>query len=58
MGKKKRVSIERAVNMVIREYNKAKDSKFVQKPISYALHETWKHFDAIEEKRSNNEHSD
>lgn len=55
MTKKKRVSIERAVNTVLRKYNKAKDLEYVQKPISYALYETWKHFDVIEEKRSNNE---
>ena len=45
------ISIERAVNTVIQNYKKAKDLKFVRKPISYALYQTWKHYDAIEKER-------
>ena len=36
-----------AMVMLYEEY-KAANSKHIRKPVSYALYQTWKHFDRIE----------
>lgn len=43
--------IGRAVMFLIEAYGIYKDSKYVQKPISYALYQTWQEWDKKEKPR-------
>jgi hypothetical protein len=43
--------IGKAVKDLIEEYGIAKENKYVQKPISYALYNTWKSWDKREKPR-------
>ena len=47
--KSKLSEIGKAVMNLIEEYNIAKESSYVRKPISYALYQTWKKWDKKEE---------
>lgn len=40
-----------AIKRFIENYNKAKNLKWVQKPVSYALYHTWKWADTYEKPR-------
>lgn len=51
----KRLTLGGAINEVISEYEKAKDKEFINKPLSYALYQTWKHVNAIEKPRKHKE---
>jgi hypothetical protein len=42
---------ERAIELFKVEYEKAKKLDYVQKPISYALYQTWKKVDKKERKK-------
>ena len=39
----------KAVMNLVEEYGIAKESSYVRKPISYALYQTWKKWDKMEE---------
>lgn len=39
-------------NYLEKQYDTALSLRFINKPISYALYQTWKHFDSIEENRN------
>lgn len=43
--------IGKAVMNLIEEYDIAKDSGYVRKPISYALYQTWRRWDEKEKPR-------
>lgn len=43
------------ISRLTKEYEKAKELKFVRKPISYALYNTWKWSDRYEKARPVNE---
>jgi hypothetical protein len=43
--------IGKAVMNLIEEYGITKDSGYVQKPISYALYQTWRKWDKVEKPR-------
>ena len=45
-------SISNAVKYLLQMHEQASRSKFVNKPISYALHKTWWYFDSIEQSRN------
>ena len=45
------MTLGKVVDYFISEYNKAIDSAWVQKPISYALYQTWKWLDEKEKPR-------
>ena len=45
------MTIEAAVEMLRSEYDKAVKSEFVNKPVAYALYQTWKAVDAKEKSR-------
>ena len=47
--------IGKAVMNLIEEYGIAKDSGYIRKPISYALYQTWKVWDAKEKARKSEE---
>ena len=36
------MTLKRAIKMLEREYEKAKDNKAIYNPLSYALYEVWK----------------
>lgn len=42
------MTIGKVIGKVIDEWEKAKDSEYVKKPLTYALFETWKWADAYE----------
>lgn len=46
------VSIEEAVEILMRTYKAAKKDKHILKPVSYALYQTWKAIDQLEKNRS------
>lgn len=53
-----RLTIEKAIDVLKDYYKKALRSDFVEKPISSALYQTWRKFNAIEKdrhKEANNE---
>ena len=39
------------INMLSEEYEKAKEISYVNKPLAYALYQTWKRYDSREVKR-------
>ena len=43
--------IGRAIMILLDEYANAKETDYVVKPISYALYQTWRLFDATENER-------
>lgn len=45
------MSIGKAIKMVIDEYMRVKDYKNIEKPISWALYQTWKIVDSKEKRR-------
>lgn len=45
----------KAVMNLIEEYGIAKDSGYVQKPISYALYQTWRKWDKEEKPKAESE---
>lgn len=49
-----------AIVYLYEEYKKAKEHEWVNKPVSFALYQTWKTFDHIEKSRNgeNNEYKD
>ena len=46
------MTIGKVVDYFIREYNMAMDNNYVEKPISYALYQTWKWLDEKEKPRN------
>ena len=42
----------KVINYLEKQYDTALSLGFINKPISYALYQTWKHFDEIEENRN------
>lgn len=44
----KLTNIGRAIMTLLEEYSAAKDNDYVNKPISYALYQTWEIWDAKE----------
>ena len=56
MSKSKISPIGEALLAVINEYEIAKESEYVQKPISYALYHVWKQWDEKEKPRKKVEH--
>lgn len=46
-----RCDIGKVIVCLYENYKKAEKSKIVKKPVSYALYETWKYVDSIEEER-------
>ncbi len=51
------MSIGKAIKMVIDEYMRVKDYENIEKPISWALYQTWKIVDSKEKRRRANEHN-
>lgn len=45
------ITTDKAVDYFRKQYEKALNSTFVERPISLALYQTWRHFDAIEPPR-------
>ena len=45
------MSIGKAIKMVIDEYMRVKDYENIEKPISWALYQTWKIVDSKEKRR-------
>lgn len=43
---------QKAIKMLAEEYHKAQAASWVQKPMSYALYQVWKYFDAYEKPRT------
>lgn len=43
------MKIEKALALVVGEYNQCKDNPMIRKPVSYALYRAWKWCDANEE---------
>lgn len=41
----------KAIMYLISEYDKAKETDYINKPISYALYQTWKAWDSKEKER-------
>ena len=39
---------QKAIKMLAEEYRKAQAAAYVHKPMSYALYQVWKYFDAYE----------
>lgn len=39
------MTLDQAIEMLRRIYNKAKDASFVRNPLAYALYQTWKAVD-------------
>ena len=39
------MTLEKAIELLKEEYEKAKNQPFVQKPLAYALYHTWKKVD-------------
>lgn len=52
MADKRKCDIGDAMVLLYEEYKRAKEIEWVNKPISYALYHTWKHFDCIEKSRN------
>ena len=52
---KEKKRIGDAMILLYEEYKKAKNMKHVQKPISYALYQTWQFYDRIEKKKKDPE---
>ena len=44
------MTLKKALAMVDREYEKAKENDYVKKPLAYALYKMWRLVDAEEEK--------
>lgn len=53
MGKSKITPIGQAIVDLINNYEIAKESGYVRKPISYALYHTWQMWDKKEKDRTN-----
>lgn len=47
----RKATIDNAMRLFLEQYAEAKRNKFVKKPISYALYQTWIYFDSIERER-------
>lgn len=47
----KDLTLDEVIELLKRHYEKSKDSKFVQKPLAYALYTTWKYVDSKEKRR-------
>lgn len=45
------MTLERALKIFYENYNKALSFDFVEKPISYALYQTWRYCDSVEKPR-------
>lgn len=45
------MTIKHALNHLAKEYEKASKKKFIIKPISYALYQTWRWADKLEKSR-------
>ena len=43
------MKIEKALSLVVSEYNQCKDNPWIRKPVSYALHKAWAWCDENEE---------
>lgn len=54
----KLTDIGRAIMTLLDEYSNAKESDYVIKPISYALYQTWRIWDAKEKPRAESEDKD
>lgn len=50
-GRGERMRIEKAIRLLIEEYEKAKRLDFVRKPLAWALYQVWKKVD-VEEKEN------
>lgn len=47
--------IEKALALVVGEYNQCKDNPQIKKPVSYAVYQAWKWCDANEKERKRDE---
>lgn len=47
-------SLSKAIKMLTEEYTKAQSLTHINKPLSYALYQTWKYFDQHEKLRGDN----
>lgn len=45
------MTLKKALAMVDREYEKAKQNSYVQKPLAYALYKAWRLVDAEEKEK-------
>lgn len=45
------MTLKKALAMVDREYEKAKQNSYVQKPLAYALYKVWRLVDAKEKEK-------
>lgn len=45
------ISFPQAIAILKEKYKEARDSKYVSKPISWALYQTWRKVDTIENRR-------
>ena len=45
--------LEKAIILLVREYDKAKEIKHIRKPVAYALYKVWKKADAETEGERN-----
>ena len=45
------MTLKKALAMVDREYEKAKENKYVRKPLAYALYKVWRLVDAEESEK-------
>ena len=45
------ISFSQAIAILKEKYKEARDSKYVSKPISWALYQTWQKVDIIEKRR-------
>lgn len=48
------MKIEKALSLVVGEYNQCKDNPRIRKPVSYALYQAWKWCDRNEKPRAEN----
>lgn len=48
------MKIEKALALLVGEYNQCKDNQWIRKPVSYALYHTWKWCDANEKPGAEN----
>ena len=47
----RKIRYETAINMIEKEYERAKALSFVRKPLAYALYQVWKWADRTEKER-------
>lgn len=47
--------IEKAMKLLLTNYEKVKNAEYIQKPVSYALYQTWLAIDKVEKVRKKSE---